>query len=461
MARFDTTRLDVVVIGGGPAGSTAARLLAQWGHTVAVLSALPARRALAECLPPSTKKVFQFLGISNEAEHAGFFETTGNTVWWGARGRRVEGYPVGSGYQVDRVAFDRLLLHLAQSAGANLQVDRASGSAESFGARFVLDCSGRAGVLARAYRVKPRRQRTVALCGVWRSERGWHVPDASHTLVESYGDGWAWSVPLSPTLRHVAFMVDPVASHLVRGKGLAPAYEAELAKTRAFRRIFARGQMEGEPWGRDASLYTSKQFCGPGFALAGDAGSFIDPLSSFGVKKAIVSGWAAAVVANTCLRRPEMQETALGFFDEREREIENHYRKQAGAWFQEGEGPFWEAQSEKAGPDTDAVRRALEELKLQASIRLQRTPDVQATQRAGIEGREVVLRDALIAPSTGEPLDFVSNVEVVKLVEMAPRYRQVPDLFEAYNRAGSPVSLEDFLKALATLLAAGLLQSAA
>jgi hypothetical protein len=267
-------------------------------------------------------------------------------------------------------------------------------------------------------------------------------------------------VPLSPTLRHVAFMVDPVASRLVRGKGLAPAYEAELAKTRAFRRIFARGRSEGEPWGRDASLYTSKQFCGPGFALAGDAGSFIDPLSSFGVKKAMVSGWAAAVVANTCLRRPEMQETALRFFDERERDIENHYRKHAGAWFQEGEGPFWEARSEKAEPDTDAVRRALDELKRQTSIRLQRAPDAQAAQRGGIEGREVVLRNALIKPGMGEPLDFVSNVEVVKLVEMAPRYRQVPDLFEAYNRAGSPVLLEDFLKALATLLAAGVLQTA-
>lgn len=460
MARFDTTQFDAVVIGGGPAGSTAARLLAQWGHTVALHTAAPARRALAECLPPSTNKVFQFLGIRHEVEHAGFFETTGNTVWWGTRGRRVEAYPSSSGYQVDRVAFDRLLLDLAQSAGASMQVGRASGSLESFAARFVLDCSGRAGVLARAYRVKPRRQRTVALCGVWRSERGWHVPDASHTLVESYGDGWAWSVPLSPTVRHVAFMVDPVASHLVRGKGLAPAYEAELAKTRAFRKIFARGRMEGEPWGRDASTYTSKQFCGPGFALAGDAGSFIDPLSSFGVKKAIVSGWAAAVVANTCLRHPEMQETALRFFDERERGIENHYRKQAGAWFQEGEGPFWEARVETVEPDTDAIVRALNEVKRQASIRLKRAPDAQAAQRAGIEGREVVLRDALIAPGTGEPLDFVSNVEVVKLVEMAPRYRQVPDFFEAYNREGSPVSLEDFLKALATLLAVGVLQSA-
>ena len=445
-----------MVIGAGPAGSTAARLLAQWGYRVAIVTAPSARQTLAECLPPSTKKALQFLGVQEAIERAGFLATTGNTVWWGARGRRVEPYPAGTGYQVDRGAFDRVLLELARSAGASVRVERAAAGGP-FDAGFVLDCSGRAGVLARKFRVKPRRQRTVALCGVWRSERGWRVPDASHTLVESYGDGWAWSVPLSAEVRHVAFMVDPVASRLVRGKGLAEAYAAEMAKTRAFRRIFERSTLTGAPWGRDASLYTSRQFSGPGFVLAGDAGSFIDPLSSFGVKKAMVSGWAAAVVANTCLRRPAMQEAALAFFDEREREIEAHYRKQAGKWFQEEAGPFWEARAEAPEPDPAGVQAALDSLRRAPAIALRRGDGVRAARQAGIEGREVVVREALVAPGMEKPLDFVANVEVVKLVEMAPLHRQVPDLFEAYNRACRPVELPDFLKALATLVARGVL----
>ncbi|HEV2448753.1 MAG TPA: NAD(P)/FAD-dependent oxidoreductase [Candidatus Sulfopaludibacter sp.] len=449
-------RWDVMVIGGGPAGSTAARLLAQWGHRVAIVTVPPARRTLAECLPPSTKKVLQFLGIQETVERAGFLATTGNTVWWGARGRRVELYPAGSGYQVDRGAFDRVLLELARSEGASVRVERVPVGGP-FDSRFVLDCSGRAGVLARKFRVKPRCQRTVALCGAWRSERGWRVPDASHTLVESYGDGWAWSVPLSAGVRHVAFMVDPVASRMVRGKGLAEAYAAELGKTRAFRRIFERSTLEGTPWGRDASLYTSRQFSGPGFVLAGDAGSFIDPLSSFGVKKAMVSGWAAAVVANTCLRRPAMQEVALEFFDERERAIEAHYRRQAGKWFQEEAGPFWEERAEAPESDTASVQAALDSLRRAPSIALRRGDGVRASKRAGIEGCEVVLREALGAPGVEKPVDFVANVEVVRLVEMAPEHRQVPDLFEAYNRACRPVELADFLRALATLVAQGVL----
>ena len=57
------------------------------------------------------------------------------------------------------------------------------------------------------------------------------------------------------------------------------------------------------------------------------------------------------------------------------------------------------------------------------------------------------------------PLDFVANVNVVRLVEMAPHHQRVPDLFESYNRACPPVELPDFLKALATLVAKGMLVS--
>ena len=58
-----------------------------------------------------------------------------------------------------------------------------------------------------------------------------------------------------------------------------------------------------------------------GFLIGGDAAATLDPLSSFGVKKAVASGWVAAVVVNTCLRRPEMEVAALQFFEEREREV--------------------------------------------------------------------------------------------------------------------------------------------
>ena len=468
---------DVAIIGGGPAGSTAARLLAQWGHSVAILNA-PKRpgHSLAECLPPSTFKLFQFLGIQDAIDGAGFFRTTGNTVWWGRNRRRVEPYPTGWGYQVVRSEFDRLLLELAASAGAHvhsvrahavrgptaLRIEVESGAKRTpFPARFLVDCSGRATVLGRLFHVKQNSLKTVALCGVWRNERGWKLPDFSHTLVEAYTDGWAWSVPVSPCIRHVAFMVDPAASRMSRGKGLSAAYLAELAKTRAFRRIFSRGRLESAPWGRDASLYTSRRFCGPGFLLCGDAGAFIDPLSSFGVKKAMASAWVGAVVANTWLKKPAMRQTALQFFEDRERELANGYLKQATAWFREASGrfasPFWALRSEEppiseppgAG---DGRLEALEQLRRRTSIQLRRADGVRIEPRPGIAGREIVMRGVLVTPG-GDALDFLANVNLARLVELAERHSQIPALFEAYNRTEPPVSLPDFLKALASLAA--------
>ncbi len=397
---------------------------------------------MAECLPPSTHKVFRFLGIEEAVAGAGFFATSGNTVWWGGSRRRVEPYPEGAGYQVLRRDFDRLLHSLAEAAGAR----SIPPGAQRPDARFVLDCSGRAGVLARQYRVRPKHSRTVALCGVWRSDRGWRLPDASHTLVEAYADGWAWSVPLSPTLRHVAFMVDPTEARL-------PSYAAEMAKTRAFRRIFAKSEMVAAPWGRDASPYTSRQFCGPDFLLAGDAASCIDPLSSFGVKKAMVSGWAGAVVANTWLRRPAMRQAALRFHEERERQVYESYQRQASGF--RGAGPEPGEDSPAALPE-ERVRAAWQGLRETPEIHLRRGDRVEALQKPRIEDREVVLGSAFAAPG-GEPLDFVAGVEVSRLVELAPYCRRVPDFFEAYNRGAAPVDLPQFVTALSSLVAAGIL----
>jgi flavin-dependent dehydrogenase len=452
--------VDALILGSGPAGATAARLLAQWGHNVAIGTGPAPRHSMAECLPPSTHKVFRFLGIEEALAAAGFLATTGNTVWWGGS-RRIEPYPEGMGYQVLRRDLDRLLLSLAEAAGAHTIP---SGGVHP-AARFTLDCSGRAGVLARAYRVRPKNSRTVALCGVWRSDRGWRLPDATHTLVEAYADGWAWSVPLSRTLRHVAFMVDPQETRLTRGKGIATAYAAEMAKTRAFQRIFANSEMVAAPWGRDASPYTSRQFCGPGFLLAGDAASCIDPLSSFGVKKAMVSGWAGAVVANTWLRRPAMQEAALRFYDDRERQVYESYQRQASGYSRAasaGEArPFWGTRSDWAeGAPTlvaeETVSAAWQGLRERSAIRLRRGEGVETREKPRIEGREVVLGRAMAADG-GEPLDFVAGVEVSRLVELAPQFLQVPDLFDAYNRSAPPVELPQFVTALSTLVAAGIL----
>ena len=116
--------IDAVVIGGGPAGSAIGRLLAAWGHSVRILNKPVDRsRGLGESLPPSTKKLLDAIDVLDLVDRAGFYKTTGNTVWWASRERRVEKFdPSGeiSGYQVFRPDFDRVLLEHAASAGADV-----------------------------------------------------------------------------------------------------------------------------------------------------------------------------------------------------------------------------------------------------------------------------------------------------------------------------------------------------
>ncbi len=491
--------LDVAVIGAGPAGSTIGRLLAEWGHAVLILSKPEGRNpSLAESLPPSIRKLFRFLGIVDRLDQAGFYRTSGNTVWWGeARGRveRFPGPPSSWGYQVLRRDFDRLLLELAETAGARvcsnatvrhadltaddlarLEYETTDGTKTRVTARFVLDCSGRAGVIARrGFRRKEPAYSTLAIAGVWRRDGGWGLEDETHTLVETYERGWAWSVPLSPRVRYFTVMVDSRATEIARRKRLEAIYRAQLDQTQHFRKIVAGATLQSAPWGCDASLYSAHRFAGPQFLLVGDAASFIEPLSSFGVKKALASAWVGAVAVHTCLKRPEMRTVALDFFSERERRVYASALRQSAHYFREAaarhthrfwtdraavatDANVWEADEEELKRDPE-VLAAFDALKRTPSIRLRLAEGVRTEKRAGIRGREVVLEEALVSPGLPSGIRFLDGVNVSKLAEIAGRHGQVPDLFAAYNRIGPPVELPNFLGALSVLLAKRILRN--
>ena len=493
---------DAIVIGGGPAGSAAAHLLARWGHRV-VLIHRPARPGseLAESLPPSCRRLIGRLGLLEAVDSAGFMPTRGNTVWWGADEGRSEPFPDGaSGYQVRRSDLERVLLAAAEASGvrvhrsctargvsldgsAVVECESRGGGRRVLRAPFVLDCSGRAGVIAtQGFRRGARRQRTIAMVGVWRREAGWGLADEGHTLVEAYGDGWAWSVPVSATERYVTVMVSPGVTDLARGARLAAAYDAELRKTRHLAALVARAAPVGSIWSCDASLYGAERFAGPGFLLVGDAGSFIEPLSSFGVKKALASAWAAAIVVRTCLTKPVMRDAALDFYTARERRVYASYRRQSALYFEQAlqahAHPFWSDRFTdadlEAGVGTGGavdvvalredpeVQAAFRALKAAPRLRLRPAARLRCARFPAIEEREVVLEERIVdprLPGAAEGLRFLRGVDLPALVGMAAAHAQVPDLFESYNRAHAPVILPDFLGALSVLVATGCLES--
>jgi flavin-dependent dehydrogenase len=504
-------RFDAVVLGGGPAGSAAARLLGSWGHDVLLVTKPQQKdRSLGESLPPSCRKLLDEIGVLDAVDGAHFIETSGNTVWWGGGDPQTEFFPDRQrGYQVLRTKFDRVLFDCARAAGAAVMSDavvrdvdvpgfsndaagafddrrtatvrfETNGVVRMVRARWVLDCTGRAGIIARrGLRRSDDERRTVALLGIWKRSQGWGLPDESHTLVESYTDGWAWSVPTSDTERFFTVMVDPELTDLLRGERVEAMYRAELDKTSHLRGLLDGANMSGAPWGCDASLYAAHRYAGDGFLLVGDAASFIDPLSSFGVKKALASAWLAAIVVNTALGNPAMGQVAVEFFDTRERRMHESYQHLTREFFRSaesehghafwaergvgdsdptrvdtGESDYWDIAALRKDPD---VLGAFQRLREASAISLARASDVRTVRRPAVRNHRIELEEQLDKFGVHSPLRFLRDVDVVRLVAMAADHDQVPDLFEAYNRLGRPASLPDFLGALSALIAKGVL----
>jgi flavin-dependent dehydrogenase len=473
--------VDAAVIGGGPAGASAGRLLAAWGHSVIILdTSTPPARGLAESIPPSTQKLLSQIGVLDDVEHAGFLRGRGNTVWWASSNPRIESFggqappsPPGTSvpalaYQVFRPDFDRVLLESAASAGADVRRsarvgavtfadDHATveyeheGRRSTVAATLVLDCSGRAGVVARRFRRVQPGHRTYALVGVWERDT-WDLPDETHTVVETFENGWAWSVPVSATVRHVGVMVAQGAP-----------YRAAIEKSAALRQRLDGATLRHE-WACDASLYYSEAYAGPQFFLVGDAGSFIDPLSSFGVKKALASAWLVAVAAHTSLLDSGRQTVARDFFSNWERGVyATHLRRSrdfARAALAEHPSAFWAARAEVEIPapadDEDDIPTGPVRFGTTSPLALKYADEVRFEDRPVVRGREIVLEKAFAGG-----IRFAQHVDLVTLAEIACQSNRVPDLFEKYCQRCAPVPLPNIVGGLSLLVARGILHERA
>jgi len=535
---------EVVVLGGGPAGCAAATLLAKRSHRVALVRPTsPPAGALAESIPPSARRILDELGFLEGVEQAGFHANLGNSVWWAGEPLRRERFEDADvGFHVDRAGLEAVLTSGTEAAGVHVLFGFTARSAEqstndpgpisasgsdsawriecesddgerlSLGAKWIIDATGRHGFLARSEgRLPDRNTTTIALVRRFRRPGGWGPNDTGHTIVESYDEGWAWSLPLSDEVRCFTAMVDQRHTPL-EGDDVGSMLDAELARTQQVGPARDGAEPEGEAWACPASLYTASHFSRPGLLLAGDAGSSIDPLSSYGVKKALSSGWLAGVSAHTALVDPDMAGEAVAFFDNRERTVYESYRRASIRFFSDAADvygtDFWRIRAEAAeeavrhtnegavrhtnaagvdartgtgsdvestnepdkealgsanrGLSTDvpeaAVRVAFEELGSRATLAAVPGTTLRVFERSGIEGYRIVRQDHVGSEGFPAGIRYVRGVDLISLIDIAPAHAEVPDGWTAYNSIAPPVTLPDYLTALSTAFAAGFLE---
>ena len=331
---------DVLVIGGGPAGTTAATMLARKGWKVTLLEkAAHPRFHIGESLLPMNLPILERLGVLEQVRAIGVHklgadfplqDEDDNTHVF--RFDRAIAPKFGYAFQVKREEFDQLLFRNALANGVDARerttVEKvefedgrprvvhardADGNALAFRVRYLVDASGRDTFLGNKLKLKRKSDlhQSAAIFSHFTGVRRRDGEDAGNITVDRFDHGWFWLIPLPGGVMSVGAVCFPEylkqrSAH--RGEAGGDPNEAFLMRTL---------QTTPSVWNRmqDAErvapvhvtgnyTYACSRMSGPGWVMAGDAYAFVDPVFSSGVYLGMNSAEQAAEVVDTALREP-------------------------------------------------------------------------------------------------------------------------------------------------------------
>lgn len=350
---------DVAIIGGGPAGSVAAAVLARAGRRVIVLEreTFP-RFHIGESLLPYTMPTFERLGLREVMDrtflpkHGAELATAG-----GARGTRFyfkDGFQLAHtrAYQVERATFDKLLLDHAAAAGA--EVREATGvksvafddagatvriAARDAGTReircaYVIDASGRNAVLGGQFKLKQRYPtlNKFSVFAHWEGVTREPGIDGSLTRMVRGSDRWFWMIPLGESRMSIGMVMD-LADFKALRQSPEEALEEALAAEPVIQARMADAERVTPVHSTGDYSYRNAAFAGDRWLLAGDAAGFIDPVFSTGVFLAIASGEQAADAIDAALDDRACREKRFRAYERKLGRVMNLYLRFVKSWY--------------------------------------------------------------------------------------------------------------------------------
>jgi flavin-dependent dehydrogenase len=322
---------DVLVVGGGPAGSTVATLLARRGERVLLLEKdHHPRFHIGESLLPMNMPLFDALGVAEEVARVGIpkYGVEFVSPWHDqpasldfAQGWDNAG---ASAYEVRRSEFDHVLLKNAAASGAAViegtrvtgvefpseggvvaQARAEDGSDQRFRAKFLVDASGRDTLLANKLTTKAsnKQHHTAAVYGHFTNAFRWPGRQAGNITLFWFDHGWIWYIPLRDGTTSVGAVCN--ANFMkTRQTDVTEFFKSTIALVPPLAERLRDAEMTGPATATGNYSYKSSRAYGPGWLMVGDAYGFIDPVFSSGVLIAMQSGFLAADAVTACLHQP-------------------------------------------------------------------------------------------------------------------------------------------------------------
>jgi FADH2-dependent halogenase len=345
---------DVIIIGGGPAGSSAAITLAQEGRRVLVLERdkFP-RFHIGESLLPYNVPIFKALKVWHKLEGGSFMPKRGAQFESGDGDRNVRvNFSEGvytecpAAIQVERSRFDHILLeharesgaevrenstvleHAIHSDGVSVKVRGSDGTETEERAAFLIDASGLGNFTANREglrKVYPTHKKVA----IFSHFTGMDMPTG-----EEYGDiiivrrknSWCWLIPLSPEKTSVGLVVD-AAEFKASGQKPEELFQAAVAGTPAVQKRMVNATRVGDMRVLSDFSYSNDVLVSPRLLRAGDASGFIDPIFSSGVFLATTSGHHGALCVHEAIKQGKSMTSAM-------RRYERNTRQRIGVYWE-------------------------------------------------------------------------------------------------------------------------------